>query len=126
MPLVLTEQETTKAIETIKFDLQERQFPFFEEAELSFLLERNLNIVDLAIYDGLLKKARVDSIKLSNGLEKPNNREYWLNLANVMKNKLLSSINSGIYDDILPEIQALGILPLSKGKVYILKRADGV
>ena len=83
-------------------------------------------MVDLAVYDGLIKKARVDSIKLSSGLEKPNNREYWLNLANIQKDKILSGIKAGIYADIADEILALGFTESKKGGFRVMKRADEI
>ncbi|MDO4721429.1 MAG: hypothetical protein Q4A78_12255 [Peptostreptococcaceae bacterium] len=124
MPRVLTQEQKEAAIQTIRFDLEERKFPFFTEEELPFLLEKNLNVVDLAIYDGLMKKARVDSIKLPSGLEKPNNREYWLSLAERFKEKILAGIKAGLYDDIREEIAGLGFMNPKKGGFRILKRGD--
>ena len=42
MPRVLSEDEKIKALKAIKFDLEERKFPFFEEDEIAFLLEKIL------------------------------------------------------------------------------------
>nr|DAF22016.1 MAG TPA: hypothetical protein [Caudoviricetes sp.] len=126
MSRFLSEDEKIKALKAIKFDLEERKFPFFEEDEIAFLLEKNLNIIDLAVYDGLIKKARVDSIKLPSGLEKPNNREYWLNLANVQKEKILAGIKAGIYADVANELLALGFTERKKGGFMIMKRADEI
>lgn len=120
----LTPEQKEKAIQTIKFDLEERKFPFFTEEEIPFLLEKNLNVPDLAIYDGLMKKARVDSIKLPSGLEKPNNREYWLLLAKVVLERIRGGIKAGLYDDILDELAGLGFSLQAKGGFRILKRAD--
>lgn len=126
MPRVLTGEQKEKAIKAIKFDLEERKFPFFEEDEIAFLLEKNLNVEELAIYDGLIKKSRIDSIKLPSGLEKPNNREYWLNLANIQKDKIISKIKSGAYDDIADEIKAFGFTADKRGSFKVLKRADEI
>lgn len=124
MPRVLTQEQKEAAIKTIQFDLEERKFPFFTEEELPFLLEKNLNVPDLAIYDGLMKKARIDSIKLPSGLEKPNNREYWLSLAGMFREKILAGIKAGLYDDIKDEIAGLGFTNQKKGGFRLLKRGD--
>ena len=74
----------------------------------------------------MVKKARIDSIKLPSGLEKPNNREYWLNLANIQKEKILAGIKAGIYADVANELLALGFTERKKGVFRVMKRADEI
>lgn len=67
-------------IEKLRFNLQERQFPYFEEQELIMLLENNGNDVNKASKQGCIMKAQDDSINLG-PLKKGSNREYWIKLS---------------------------------------------
>lgn len=74
-----------QAIDLLKFNLREKDSPFFSDDLLYDLLEKNGNDVDLASYEGLIMKAESDSISLPGGLSIPDNREYWLTLASRYK-----------------------------------------
>lgn len=124
---ILTAEEKAKAIEYIKFKLMEEKWPFFSDTQIEMLLENNLNAQELAVYEGLMAKSRVDSIKLPGGLEKPSNREYWLSMANELKRKIAYAIDAGAYEDIIDEMRAAGLLEAFKavsGGFYSMTRAD--
>lgn len=69
------------AVTSLRFNLRELNDPYFSEAELYHLLEKNKGDVSKATYEGLLIKAEDDSIALPGGLKVPSNQNYWLNLA---------------------------------------------
>ena len=74
-------------LELLKFNLQEREYPYFEDEELEILLESNDNDVKRASHQGcLLKAAADDKIEVS-GVKLSSNREYWLTLAETFKEK---------------------------------------
>ncbi|MZQ76209.1 MAG: hypothetical protein GT589_08690 [Peptoclostridium sp.] len=128
---ILTDEQKTKAIEYIKFKLLEDKWPFFSDAQIEMLLENNLNAQDLAVYEGLTAKSRVDSIELPGGLKKPSNREYWLTMANEMKRKIAAAIEAGAYEDILDEMKSAGMLGEFKtsgsgGGFYSMARVDHI
>lgn len=66
-------------IEKLKFNLQEKQFPYFDEQELNYLLEE-YGTVNKASYEGCLIKAQDDSVKLG-PIDTPSNEKYWLRRA---------------------------------------------
>ena len=66
-------------LEKLKFNLQEKQFPYFEDSELEFLLEE-YTTVNKASYEGCLIKAHDDSVKLG-PIDTPSNEGYWLRRA---------------------------------------------
>lgn len=66
---------------TLKFNLREKDSPYFTEQELERLLLKNGEDMNRASYEGLLIKAEDDSIALPGGLSVPSNRDYWLGLA---------------------------------------------
>lgn len=74
-------------LETLTFNLQERQSPYFEQAELQNLLDI-YGDVWTASYYGCLLKSQADNIKLPGGIEMPNNSVYWKNLAQVYLDKI--------------------------------------
>lgn len=57
----------------------------FSESELLTLLEKHGGDVRAAAYEGLLRKAEEDSIRLPDGLELPSGRAYWLGLARLYR-----------------------------------------
>jgi hypothetical protein len=75
-------------LETIRFNLQEKTFPYFDDTELQFLLDKHTNngAVDIsaASYEGCLIKAQNDSLKIKN-MDVPSNEKYWLRLARRFK-----------------------------------------
>lgn len=66
-------------LELLKFNLQEKEYPYFDDTELQLLLDQHGN-VGTATYFGCLMKANNDSIEVS-GIKIPSNSGYWLNLA---------------------------------------------
>lgn len=126
---ILTDEQKAKAVEYIKFKLLEDKWPFFSDVQIGMLLEENLNAQDLAVYEGLLAKSRVDSIELPGGLKKPSNREYWLSMASEMRRKIASAIDAGAYNDIIEELTAAGLLDVFKtsgGGFYSMARVDEI
>lgn len=74
-------------LELIKFNLQEREYPYFEDKELGMLLESNDNDVKKASYQGCLLKAAADDKLEVSGVKLNSNREYWLTLAETFREK---------------------------------------
>lgn len=72
---------TSQLIEKLKMELREKSSPFFSDEELEYYLEKNNNNLDDTIYECALLKAEDDSISLPGGLSIPNNKGYWLKLA---------------------------------------------
>lgn len=72
-------------LEKLKFNLQERQYPYFEDAEVQMLLDNNDNNVLKASYKGCLLKANADDGLTVGPLKTTSNREYWLGLAEQYK-----------------------------------------
>lgn len=68
-------------LEKLRFNLQERQYPYFDDAELQLLLENNDNNVLKASSKGCLLKANADDGLTVGPLKTTSNREYWLGLA---------------------------------------------
>lgn len=68
-------------LEILKFNLQEREYPYFEDSDLGLLLETNDNDVKKASYKGCLLKAAADDELEISGVKLSSNREYWLTLA---------------------------------------------
>ncbi len=67
-------------LEQLKFNLREKQCPYFDDKELSVLLEQNNNDVDRASYEGLLLKAEVTGLSVS-GLTTKDSSSYFKMLA---------------------------------------------
>ena len=67
-------------LEQLKFNLREKQCPYFDNEELSALLEQNNNDVDKASYEGLLLKAEVTGLSVS-GLTTKDSSSYFKMLA---------------------------------------------
>ncbi len=73
-------------IDILKFNLQERQYPYFNDNELTMLLQNNDNNIKKASWKGCLLKANADDgISLDGALKTESNRIYWLGLAESYK-----------------------------------------
>lgn len=72
-------------IEILKFNLQEREYPYFSDDELELLLETNNNDIKKASYQGCLMKASADDKLEVDGIKLSSNRDYWLTLAEQFK-----------------------------------------
>lgn len=68
------------ALERLKFNLREKQVPYFEDSELVALLENNGGDVDKASYEGLILKAEVTGLSVS-GLTTKDSSSYFKMLA---------------------------------------------
>ena len=78
--------ENIDAIQSLKFNLLESKYPYFDDLELQTLLKNNNNNILLASYKGCLMKAQADdSIKIGS-LQTSSNREFWLGLADEYQN----------------------------------------
>lgn len=76
---------SSSLIEKLKFNLQEKKYPLFEDEELKMLLENNDNDLNKASYAGCLMKADAnDGIEIA-GIKIASNRDYWLSLAKQFK-----------------------------------------
>ena len=71
------------ALDQLKFNLQETQFPYFSETDLNTLLTMYPNI-NRASYEGCLIKSSNDSVSLG-PINTPNNEQYWIRRANHFK-----------------------------------------
>lgn len=67
------------ALDILILNLQERQFPYFEDEELELLLEQYPDVNE-ASYEGCLIKAQNDSVSLG-PINTPSNEQYWLRRA---------------------------------------------
>ena len=77
-------------LEQLKFNLREKQVPYFEESELEYLLERNKNDVNEASYEGLIIKAENTGLDVS-GLTTKDSSSYFKMLASKYR-----GTNSGV------------------------------
>ncbi|PJI07047.1 MULTISPECIES: hypothetical protein [Clostridium] len=68
-------------IEILKFNLQEKQYPYFDDDDLQMLLDTNDNDVKKASYEGCLLKANADDGLTLSNIKLSSNRDYWLTLA---------------------------------------------
>lgn len=71
------------ALQQLKFNLQETQFPYFSDDDLQTLLTMYPNI-NRASYEGCLIKSSNDSVSLG-PINTPNNEQYWLRRAKHFK-----------------------------------------
>ena len=67
-------------LERLKFNLREKQVPYFDESELVALLENNGGDVDKASYEGLILKAETTGLNVS-GLTTQDSSSYFKMLA---------------------------------------------
>lgn len=73
-------------IEQLKLNLQEKEYPYFDDADLQNLFLVNGNSVSKASWRGcLLKAASDDEIKVGPIEQKSSNSEYWNTLAAIYK-----------------------------------------
>jgi len=68
------------SIDLLKFNLQETQFPYFSDSDLQILLDKHVDNVVAASYEGCILKSQNDAIKLG-PLSTNSNENYWLRLA---------------------------------------------
>ncbi|HDK7138936.1 hypothetical protein FDB72_10395 [Clostridium botulinum] len=80
-------------IEILKFNLQERQYPYFEDEEIDVLLETNDNDINKASWKGCLFKANADDAVNMGPLKTESNRGYWLGLAEQYKSDYERSLS---------------------------------
>lgn len=67
-------------IDIIKREIREEQFPYFEENDFSYYLEKNNGDVNATIYEMLLIKSEVSTISVS-GLNTQDTSGYFKRLA---------------------------------------------
>ncbi|ADK16177.1 hypothetical protein [Clostridium ljungdahlii] len=72
-------------LDILKFNLQEKEYPYFDDEDLQLLLDKNSGDVQAASYEGCLKKAVADDALIISGITLKSNREYWLGLAKQFK-----------------------------------------
>lgn len=80
----------SKVIDTIKREVREEQFPYFNEDDFTYYLEKNNGDVNATIYEMLLIKSEVSSIVVS-GLTTQDTSGYFKRLASKFRPS-----NSGI------------------------------
>ncbi len=88
-------EELLVLLEKLKFNLREKNSPFFDDDELFYLLEEADYDINRSTYNGLLRKAEDDSITLPLGLVVPNNQQYWLRLSRQYRTNKTGSIKRG-------------------------------
>lgn len=74
-------------LEELKFNLQEREYPYFQDKELEILLKQYKGNIKKASYKGCLLKAAADDKLEVAGVKLSSNRQYWLTLAEEFKEK---------------------------------------
>jgi hypothetical protein len=73
-------------LEQLKLNLQEKEYPYFDDIDLQNLLLVNGNSVSKASWRGcLLKAASDDQVKVGPIEVKSSNKDYWNNLASIYK-----------------------------------------
>ncbi len=77
-------------LEQLKFNLREKQTPYFEEEELQLLLDNNNGDVNKASYQGLILKAETTGLNVT-GLTTQDSSSYFKMLAS-----RYVSTNSGV------------------------------
>ncbi len=86
-------------INMLRFKLQERVYPYFEDEELEILLEECENNISLAAYKGCLRKAVADDETKVGSLTLKSNRDYWLGLAEEYKQNYEDEIREQLIED---------------------------
>lgn len=66
--------------EQLRFNLREKQCPYFDDDEIQLLLDKNNNDVNKASYEGLILKAEVTGLSVS-GLTTKDSSSYFKMLA---------------------------------------------
>lgn len=72
-------------LDILKFNLQEKEYPYFDDEDLQLLLDKNNGNIEAASYEGCMKKAVSDDALAVSGITLKSNREYWLTLAKQFK-----------------------------------------
>lgn len=80
----------SKVIDTIKREVREEQFPYFNEDDFTYYLEKNNGDVNATIYEMLIIKSEVSTIAVS-GLTTQDTSGYFKRLASKFRPS-----NSGI------------------------------
>lgn len=80
-------------LEILKFNLQERQYPYFSDVELQMLIDNNDGDISKASYQGCLMKAQADDSVNIGPIKTESNRDYWLTLADSFKPSKTYSYN---------------------------------
>lgn len=75
----------TSDLDILKFNLQEKEYPYFDNEDLQILLDKNNGDLQAASYEGCMKKAAADDKLEIPGIKLSSNREYWLALAKQFK-----------------------------------------
>ena len=87
----MPENDYSELLPLLRFNLRETSgdcacgCAAFSGDELLTLLQKHGGNVSAASYEGLLIKARCDSVRLPDGLELPDGRNYWLALARLYR-----------------------------------------
>lgn len=84
---------TTPLINALKFNLQEKNYPYFDDDELELLLEQNDNNIYKASWKGCELKAVSDDKATIGPITMSSNRDYWLRLAEQYKTQYIESIS---------------------------------
>ncbi|MBM7869304.1 L-asparaginase II [Clostridium pascui] len=84
-------------LEILKFNLQEREYPYFEDAELQLLLDSHNGDLAKASYKGCILKAAADDAMTVSGIKLESNRDYWLTLAETFKGEIVTTPSTGGY-----------------------------
>lgn len=79
-------------IEILKFNLQEKEYPYFDDADLQMLLDINEGNILKASHKGCILKAAADDKLTVSGVSLESNREYWLTLARHFEQELTKSL----------------------------------
>lgn len=83
-------------LEILKFNLQERQYPYFSDVELQMLIDNNDGDISKASYQGCLMKAQADDGVNLGPIKTESNRDYWLTLADSFKPSKTYSYNTSM------------------------------
>jgi hypothetical protein len=83
-------------LEILKFNLQERQYSYFSDAELQMLIDNNDGDISKASYQGCLMKAQADDGVNLGPIKTESNRDYWLTLADSFKPSKIYSYNTSM------------------------------
>lgn len=81
-------------IELLKFNLQERQYPYFSDDELQMLLDQYGTVQSASYYGCLMKAQNNDEIKIG-PLSIPSNSDYWFKMADKFPSSSSDSESSG-------------------------------
>lgn len=72
-------------LDILKFNLQEKEYPYFDDEDLQLLIDKNDGDMQAASYEGCMKKAVADDSLTLSDIKLTSNREYWLSLAKQFK-----------------------------------------